>query len=376
MLPANMWWIVFQSCLLLVTASPKHAKFIYTYDLPAKFNTEIPPVPADAKAWTDWYVADKVLHPLLKSHSTSKPEAADLFFIPVYSAEIYHSLLLNSKLSHTDALNGTATLVREALNYVKSNFVHWNRTNGMDHFIVTPLDNGRCHSLAGVPQEEQGGMFMVQQEGDLIQKDFETHTWHCYRPGWDVLIPGYMESSIGQPDIILPNATERNISVLYRFLAGGRGNYAQVRTKLLEHHRTEPIPGSAAGWQTVAQTHEDMKHSIFCVCPPGIAQHTLRMSRSILSGCIPLTQFSAYDSPYQRNLGLDYTRFSININQDELHLLRPMLMGLLARPQRIMKMQRELAAVQKHFLWNQGVFEALLSELAQHRGRFIAPVNR
>ena len=50
-----------------------------------------------------------------------------------------------------------------------------------------------------------------------------------------------------------------------------------------------------------------------------------------MSGCIPVTLFRAYDSPFERNLRLDYTRFSVNINQDEYHMLRPILMGLLAR---------------------------------------------
>ena len=49
-----------------------------------------------------------------------------------------------------------------------------------------------------------------------------------------------------------------------------------------------------------------------------------------MSGCIPVTLYKAFDSPFERNLRLDYHRFSVNINQGEYHLLRPILMGLLA----------------------------------------------
>ncbi len=43
--------------------------------------------------------------------------------------------------------------------------------------------------------------------------------------------------------------------------------------------------------------------------------------------------------------------------------------GYLPRPRRIAELQSELAKVQRMFLWNQGVFAAMIDELTQHRGR-------
>lgn len=146
--------------------------------------------------------------------------------------------------------------------------------------------------------------------------------------------------------------------------------------QVLKDQRDNPIQGSLAGWQTVAGTHEDMRRSVFCVCPPGIAQQTLRMWRSIMSGCIPVTFFKAHDQPYERNLNLDYTKFSININPQEDHLLAPILTGILNNPAKLRQMQAELTKVQQMFIWDKvqkkGVFDMILSELSQHTARSAA----
>jgi hypothetical protein len=39
------------------------------------------------------------------------------------------------------------------------------------------------------------------------------------------------------------------------------------------------------------ETEEDMRRSIFCVCPPGNTQDSARVWRSIIFGCIPVTFF-------------------------------------------------------------------------------------
>ena len=144
---------------------------------------------------------------------------------------------------------------------------------------------------------------------------------------------------------------------------------------MLHDQAVHPIPGSLAGWQTVHETHNDMRRSIFCVCPPGIAQQTLRVWRSLMSGCIPVTFFSAHDNPYERFSHLDYSKFSINVNPSETHLLRPMLTGLLDNPSKIVEMQSEVRRVQRYFIWdikkNAGVFDMILTELQQHPARSV-----
>ena len=45
-----------------------------------------------------------------------------------------------------------------------------------------------------------------------------------------------------------------------------------------------------------------MEAAVFCLCPPGQTQDTVRVWRSILKGCIPITLFRANDLPFARFL--------------------------------------------------------------------------
>lgn len=241
--------------------------------------------------------------------------------------------------------------------------------------MVMPLDHGRCSSMAGLSHDDFGDMFSIQASGDHVLSDFESHRWKCYNPQRDIVIPIRTEARFTVNDTIRPLDTERNISILYRFVGGGRGDYGILRSRLLAKQLGDPIPGGVSGWQTVNGTHDDMTHSIFCVCPPGIAQHTLRVWRSIMFGCIPITFFNANDNPYTFSR-LDYSKFSINIDPTEWYLLQPIIKGLLARPERIALMQEELAKIQTRFVWDSenfsGAFQAVFEELALHPSRFVS----
>lgn len=234
--------------------------------------------------------------------------------------------------------------------------------------------------MAGVRPSDMGELFAIQPTGDLALTDFETQSWFCYRPRRDVLVPVPMESQVRKLSTpINPFISPRPINVLYRFSAGGAPgtatfrtdphNYSRtdLRTALLQQHALNPIPGSVAGPATLEQTHIDMRQSVFCVCPNGISQHTLRVFRAILAGCIPVTFFRAFDSPLERNLGLDWSTFSVNINPDEHALTQPTLMRILGNVGRVRAMQAALMVVQPFFEWgsgrHDGVEQNLLREL-------------
>ena len=156
----------------------------------------------------------------------------------------------------------------------------------------------------------------------------------------------------------------------YRFSGGGRGDYGDFRSTLLDAAAQDPVAGMQSGWASVEQTHVDMRAAVFCVCPPGISQHTLRVYRAIIFGCIPVTFFQAFDRPFERLGGLRWEKFTVNIAPDEAYLLAPVLRGLLARPYRIKAMQTALSAVQASFVWDDvgqtGVYSRLYEVLAGH----------
>lgn len=310
-----------------------------------------------------------MLHRFFLQRST-EARKAKLYFIPVYTGRFYHTLLLNENLSHWDSVRKVSELVLEAINWVKSSRPYWNSTNGLDHFMVFSMDMGRCHSLAGLSADSFGDLFAIQPAGDIAIKDFETRTWACYRQGRDIVIPVYPEEALSMSDVVAPHWNERPISVLYRFGEGGRGDYGLIRTALLHEHEQNPIENSTAGWADARQTQLDMSHSVFCVCPPGIAQHTLRITNAIVRGCIPVTFLLGNDSPFERLTGLPYSKFSVNIHPEETKLMQPLLRRMLAKPEVIAEMQAALHLVQQRFVWDkdgsQGVFEGVYEELQHH----------
>lgn len=276
--------------------------------------------------------------------------------------------MVNQPMPYEELESRTSNLVLEALQWVQQTFPFWNQTNGVNHFMVLPLDHGRCNSLAGLARSQFGEIFSIQLCGDMMKYD-NTGSWPCYQPGRDIIIPSKIEFGLTLTDVVSPHQT-RLISVLFRFVSGGRGDYGNLRTRILEAQKERPIEGAVVGWASVEQTHLDMQNSKFCVCPPGIAQHTLRVFRSIVFGCIPITFFQANDSPYERFLGLNYSAFSINFLPSEAHLLQQAIQTILEDPIRVPQLQRNLQDVQKLFVWDfhteQGVHAAVLQELKLH----------
>ena len=86
--------------------------------------------------------------------------------------------------------------------------------------------------MAGLDREAFGDSFTIQLSGDILLQDFETRSWNCYRPGRDILIPSMTEEDFTVDNATLPNATSRDISVLYRFVGGGRGDYGLLRSQV------------------------------------------------------------------------------------------------------------------------------------------------
>ena len=56
-------------------------------------------------------------------------------------------------------------------------------------------------------------------------------------------------------------------------------------------HLSSHGKGSPQYLLLVQETEEDMRRSIFCVCPPGNTQDSARVWRAIIFGCIPVTFF-------------------------------------------------------------------------------------
>ncbi len=66
----------------------------------------------------------------------------------------------------------------------------------------------------------------------------------------------------------------------------------------------------------------------------GSTQDSTRMCRALALGCIPVTCFRAAELPFARRLGLDYTRFAVNVQPDDYRGVQARARALRAAPMR------------------------------------------
>lgn len=99
----------------------------------------------------------------------------------------------------------------------------------------------------------------------------------CVRPDADIVVP--MFTPYTRKDIVKPSAYRRHISALLRFSVNkSDGKYLvshhghRLRHELLALWNDSVLEGSVVGEASEEATNEDMKHAIFCLCPPGNTQ--------------------------------------------------------------------------------------------------------
>ena len=86
---------------------------------------------------------------------------------------------------------------------------------------------------------------------------------------------------------------------------------------LSQEHLNVWRPGHYVSRQrTVCQQATAHGASPGALCAGG-TQDSTRVWRAIIYGCVPVTYFRAVELPFMRRLGIDYGRFSINIQPDD-----------------------------------------------------------
>lgn len=110
---------------------------VFVYNLPRKYNKKM--VDKDSRCLMHMFATEIFMHRFLLSSAvrTLDPEEADWFYTPVYTTCDLtpggHPLPFKSP-----------RIMRSAIQYVAMNWPYWNRTDGADHFFVTPHDFGAC----------------------------------------------------------------------------------------------------------------------------------------------------------------------------------------------------------------------------------------
>ena len=354
---------------------------IYVYELPRHLGEDVLNWEYPEGSWLqgsmDDYEGDLWMYKVITKSSlrTYNPEEATLFYIPMLPTRVMHRALEAEDRGWFGSVDASAQYTAEVLTYVQES-PYWRKMNGRDHFSTFTDDNGRCHHLKGLNMSLWGEMFVAQHLGDLVMRDHVAQNYPCYRSDRDVLIPSPLRTAFNP--FVEPLGRKRNITALYRFSADAATSLhlyhnKVVRTALSRLYDENPLPGSDWGSRPLAETLEDMAQSIFCICPPGVVAHTSRFWRSIRRGCIPVTFFRAYELPFQ-HLGVDYSKFTVNIEPDSIGDLNDILTYYLRNRDELARLMRNLTHVQRKFDMDShlGAYAMLKRELQIRSDRIIA----
>ncbi|GIL78717.1 hypothetical protein Vretimale_380 [Volvox reticuliferus] len=380
---------------------------IYVYDMPPEYHSRMLQyrIAGDTCMWRRFtdsndtyllsmtYSVEVYLHEMMlqSEHRTYDPEEADFFYVPMYITCYMWPVLgwadfpwWYAPFAHSRPMH-VANMILEAHEWLSTNFPWWNRRNGRDHIWLMAPDEGACYMPnvvynTSIILTHWGRMDSDHKSGSAYEQDNydmpmpldmfpgwrgfdwvnKTRPHPCYNPDKDLVIPAFKSPDhfhasplLGAPPL------ERDILLYFRgdIGAGRRPNYSRgIRQKLvrLSHDgdwatkykifigNGEMIPGSYS---------EHLARSKFCLVAPGDGWSP-RAEDAILHGCIPLVVMDNVHAVFESILS--WEAFSVRIREDDqaLAAIPELLTGI--SPERVGKLQRNLAKVWHRFTYASG----------------------
>ncbi|KAE9608615.1 hypothetical protein Lal_00020753 [Lupinus albus] len=306
---------------------------VFVYELPSKYNKKI--LQKDPRCLTHMFAAEIFMHRFLLSSPvrTLNPEEADWFYTPVYTTcdLTPNGLPLPFK---------SPRMMRSAIQLISSNWPYWNRTEGADHFFVTPHDFGACFHY----QEEKAierGILPLLQHATLVQT-FGQRNHVCLKDG-SITIPPYAPPQKMHVHLI-PEKTPRSIFVYFRGLFYDVGNdpeggyYARgARAAVWENFKDNPLFDISTDHPTTY--YEDMQRAVFCLCPLGWAPWSPRLVEAVVFGCIPVIIADDIVLPFAD--AIPWEDIGVFVNEEDVAQLDTILTSI--PPEVILRKQRLLA---------------------------------
>jgi putative beta-1,4-xylosyltransferase IRX10 len=110
---------------------------VFVYEMPRKYNENL--LAKDSRCLLHMFAAEIFMHQFLLSSAvrTLEPEEADWFYTPVYTT-------CDLTQQGFPLPFRAPRIMRSAIKYVAATWPFWNRTEGADHFFLTPHDFGAC----------------------------------------------------------------------------------------------------------------------------------------------------------------------------------------------------------------------------------------
>eukprot|EP00742_Colponemidia_sp_Colp-10_P010042 GILJ01011000.1.p1 GENE.GILJ01011000.1~~GILJ01011000.1.p1 ORF type:complete len:572 (+),score=71.29 GILJ01011000.1:72-1787(+) len=312
---------------------------VFVYPLPSYFNTDI--LRQHPACRQTMFASEIIIHERFMASDvlTSDPSEADLFFVPVYSL----CKPLPKPLFGPDTFFGRRLLL-QAIDFIRTQYPFWSRRAGADHVFVTAHDYSSCFhykstGLVSVPKSFQSrypeypipaqplqplqNSILLSPLGDLMTP--------CFQPWKDIVIPPFVSSAPFEQQTM--NRDPDHIDS-----TGGRSRFAYFRgsvnwfdgdpgySKGLRQllHRTFLNDSEVQIFSNSSGSYaEELRESVFCLCPPGFALWSPRPFESLAAGCIPVLIGNHLVLPFDDLI--DWSKLSIKIAEEEVGGLKTSL---------------------------------------------------
>nr|XP_054748312.1 uncharacterized protein LOC129253903 [Lytechinus pictus] len=347
----------------------KPSFLVYVYDLPSKFNTNLTECvqygdpcfkfdnygmgpelrSTDKMSYRETYghSLEVVFHEKLKAsyHRTFDPNEADAFYIPFY-ANLACLCRTYSRLDVSKLHDELWKFLNNALPYfnngntLRPHFMALGRMEREHWGSNCPLlrDEARTSAITfiGIEQEpsEKTRRYFHRDGKEMIIAPFPSYG-HFDSKDTSALVSRVRKRQQINVFPLDVRETERDVFML---LAASSRKGHDVRSILKRRMKATSdrysqyaslasLKDMQAVWFNTPECHQDihlpiidwMRHSVFCLQPPGYSNIRKSFFDSIMSGCIPVTFRSKRSHviyPFERTL--DYRRFTVNIPIDEV----------------------------------------------------------
>jgi hypothetical protein len=262
------------------------------------------------------------------------------------------------------------------------NYPFWNRTKGKDHVWSFVHDHGACLSW-----NNQNGVFFKELKNSIFLSHLGDLSSSCFDTFKDIVIPPMCTNEeIIKRGLGGKFVQNRTIFVHFRgqinwfhkynlpslgISQGSDPNYSNgIRQQLSKLYRSDPIfyfkEGSSESYI------DEVKNSIFCLCPRGFASWSRRLFDAIMLGCIPVIIADDIELPFEQKL--NYSTFTVKIMENNIPELQNILLKISVSE--IAEMQNELQKVWKVFSYQNpsqdgDAFHYILQSLAQKTLNFV-----
>ena len=376
----------------LLFIKPKNSLLkIYIYDLPASFNTDIEqyfakkrcydasefgngqPLPelsrTDGMMFRDtWHgtLEPSIHHRLLHGpHRTLNPEKAHLFYIPYYAKLL---LTCSRKRPLDGALMQQLFSNLTDLPFLKQGRPHFMTVNMPEAFAHPPEQAAWLRSVVLIVVEAHdawrderhltgirsplivspyaaAGHFTRTRAGQYAlelfteQRRIFVFLAAVNRPGKKLLAGSFRHDIVAQ-------LNTRTVASYEQFIKGHSGS------SVIDELHFIPVPKLNCDPTLTTQVVGWMRHSVFCLQPPGDTNSRKSFYDAIVTGCIPVT----FELPYVKHVTypfermLNYSQFTVRVPLNTT--FRQVLSEYRDNNEAIQRLQTNLATVMQYLQYN------------------------